>query len=241
MQRLYVLTTLLALGCGDGDTTYAAAVAPDGEAGSSGTYQSEAGQGSETTGALEPTGGSPGGAALTGGTGGLEPTAGSDPAGGSTGGLESTGGSPTGGAEGSTGGIGAGGATGTGGVSAEGITCEASTCQPGVACCFPYPSQEPYCASTSESIRDCGFGYVYQGLLAECTSPNDCDEGQHCCLYYEPLAGGREFPHHSECGTCSDGQGNSRICEADEDCASGRTCRVNEDLNTTTIKTCRGT
>jgi hypothetical protein len=99
-------------------------------------------------------------------------------------------------------------------------------------------AQGPFCASTSESVKSCGFGYTYQGLLAECTSPDDCGD-QHCCVYYAPLNGGALFPERSECGSCSDGGGNSRICETDADCGPGRICRVNSDLNTTTIKTCR--
>jgi hypothetical protein len=75
-----------------------------------------------------------------------------------------------------------------------------------------------------------------QGLLAECTRPSDCP-GQHCCVYKDGLS----FPTRSECGNCGDGDGVAFwACETDQDCGTGRVCRVNDDIYSGAIKTCRG-
>jgi hypothetical protein len=165
-----------------------------------------------------PTGGVPtGGIAPTGGV----PTGGVPTGGVPTGGIAPTGGVPTGGVP-------------TGGVS--GIDCNGETCDVGASCCLPWGTQGTYC-STPEWDEYCEPGASSQGLLAECTSPDDCP-GLHCCVYYVRF-GTNNMPSRSECGNCIDGQGAVWACETDADCGPGRVCRTNTLIYSGAIKTCK--
>jgi len=176
------------------------------------------------------TGGSAGAeASTTGGeqTGGVEPTGGRETGGTETGGVEAGGALPT------------GGTPGAGGSDPAGITCGDVICEEGIACCIPWSTStyEPFCIDGLDWDNFCGpNGNTVLGTVAECTSPQDCDD--HCCVTFV-ISGATTRPVSSACGSCTDGKdGTAYACETDEDCANGRHCKQRTDLPWLTFKTC---
>jgi hypothetical protein len=90
---------------------------------------------------------------------------------------------------------------------ASGVSCGASTCPSGTACCV-----------SPASGRGCGITPC-AGALLECDESGDCVGGQVCCL--EDTGPGTA--RASCAATCP---GDRQLCKGEKDCAAGGACTI---------------